>query len=181
MDINDDTVFHASYPRVVGAMYSRVFQGMIDQARIRKPHFLARRVVVHWALKSQLQIPLSHANNAELRSGVKEPERVFGITSYRFAKRPQGVDEKTIEWVFPKSHNKPNMFGTLRLLSLIYRSDGFVTTLAPLRDYLRPKDPTPPPLNTTKECHSTRLAIKPHPGGRNSEESLWITSEDVDV
>ena len=85
MGIDDDTVFHTSYLPIVDAVYSRVFQGMIDQARIRKSHFLARRVVVHWALESQLQIPLPHADNAELRPGVKEPERVFGKTSYRFA------------------------------------------------------------------------------------------------
>ena len=65
MGINDDIFFRASHPRIAGAVYSRVFQGMIDQAHIRKPHFLARPVVVQWALKSQLQIPLPHADNAE--------------------------------------------------------------------------------------------------------------------
>ena len=54
--------------------------------------------------------------------------------------------------------------------------------LAPLRDYLCPNDPTSSPLlNTTKECYFIRLAIKPHPGGPNSEESLWITSEGVNI
>ena len=45
---------------------------------------------------------------------------------------PQGVDEKNIEWLFPKSSNGPNMLDTFCILSLTYRSNRFVTMFAPL-------------------------------------------------
>jgi len=95
---------------------------------------------------------------------------------------PQGVDEKNIDWLFPTISGGPNMFDTFCVLSLTYRSNGFITMLAPLRDHLRPKDPTSSPLlGTTKECYLDRLSADVYPGGPGFEESRWITSEDVNV
>ena len=54
--------------------------------------------------------------------------------------------------------------------------------LAPLRDYLRPKDPASSPLlATTKECYFTRILPNIHPSNPSFEELQWITSEDLDV
>ena len=54
--------------------------------------------------------------------------------------------------------------------------------LAPLRDYLRPKDPASSPLlATTKECYFTRFLPNIHPNDPSFEESQWITSEDLNV
>ena len=95
---------------------------------------------------------------------------------------PQGVAEENTDWSFPTISDAPNMFDTFCILSLTYRSDGFITMLAPLRDHLRPKDPMVPPLlSLLKERYFTRLSVMINPGLPSFGESRWITSEDVNV
>jgi tetratricopeptide (TPR) repeat protein len=95
---------------------------------------------------------------------------------------PQGVDENNLDWVFPAIPDRRNIFDQLCALSLTYRSNGFVTMLAPLRDYLRPEDPTlSPQLRTAKECYLKRLSVSVNPGNPSYEEARWISSEDVNV
>jgi len=95
---------------------------------------------------------------------------------------PQGVDEENVDWLFPTTSDGPDILDKFCILSLTYRSNGFVTMLAPLRDYLRPKDPTSSLLlGTTKEYYFTRLSARICPGESGFEESRWITSEDVNV
>jgi tetratricopeptide (TPR) repeat protein len=95
---------------------------------------------------------------------------------------PQGVDEKNLDWFFPSIPDRRNIFDKLCVLSLAYRSNSFITMLAPLRDYLSPEDPTSSPLlHATKECYFERLSVDVNPGQPGYEEARWITSEDVNV
>jgi len=95
---------------------------------------------------------------------------------------PQGVDENNLEWLFPTISNRTDIFDTFCILSLAHRSNGFYTMLAPLRDYLSPKDPMASPLLcATKECYFDRLLVEIDPEEPNFEESRWITSDDVNV
>ena len=95
---------------------------------------------------------------------------------------PQGVDENNLDWLFPAISNGSNFFDKFCILSLTYRNNGFVTMLAPLRDYLRPKNPMSSPLlNATKECYFTRLSTAIHPDEPSFQEARWIVSEDVNV
>ena len=53
---------------------------------------------------------------------------------------------------------------------------------APLRDYLRPGDPTSSPLLcVTKDRYLTRLSVDLYPGKPGFGEAQWIASEDINV
>jgi tetratricopeptide (TPR) repeat protein len=95
---------------------------------------------------------------------------------------PQGVDENNLNWLFPTLPNRTDVFDDFCILSLTHRTNGFVTMLAPLRDYLCPKDPaSSPPLLATKDRYFSRLSIWFNPGDPGFEEARWIVSEDVNV
>ena len=95
---------------------------------------------------------------------------------------PQGVNEENVDWLFPTISDGPNMFDTFCTLSLTHRRNGFITMLAPLRDYLHPKEfKSFPLLSTTKERYFSRLTTRIRPDEPGFEESRWITLEDVNV
>jgi tetratricopeptide (TPR) repeat protein len=95
---------------------------------------------------------------------------------------PQGIDENNLEWLFPTISNRTDVFDKFCTLSLTYRSNGFVTMLAPLRDHLSPKDPkTSPLLCAAKKRYFIRMSVRINPNEPNFAETQWITSEDVNV
>ena len=95
---------------------------------------------------------------------------------------PQGVDENNVEWLFPTLSNVTNILDNFCNLSLTYRSNEFVTMLAPLRDYFYPSNPRSSQLLcTTKDCYTSRLSVDVYQGSPGFEEARWITSEDANV
>ena len=73
---------------------------------------------------------------------------------------PQGVNEDNLGLLFPALSNVMNIFDKFCVLSLTYISNGFITMLAPLRNYLGPKGPKfPPLLHKTRECYLSQLQV----------------------
>ena len=95
---------------------------------------------------------------------------------------PQGINEDNLDWLLPAIPNVTTILDKFCSLSLTYRSDGFITMLVPLQDYLGPKDPLSSPLLcAAKESYFTRLSAKSDPFAPGTKETEWIASEDTNV
>ena len=95
---------------------------------------------------------------------------------------PQGINENNLEWLFPAISNRRVIFDKFSVLSLTSLSNGFITMLAPIRDYLCPQTPDSSPLLcTTRDHYFNRLSVKVAPHKPGFEEARWIVSEDVNV
>ena len=95
---------------------------------------------------------------------------------------PRGIDKNNLNWLFPTISHKRKIFDQFRILSLTYRSKNFITMLAPIRDYLRPRDPKSSSLlRATRDLYFNRLSVTIDPGRPGFEEAAWIKSENVNV
>ena len=176
-DILEELDFH---PLSITLLATVAQQNKWDTSRLTKEWRRQRTGVLQarhsGSLGATVEISLASPMFQELGPDARE---LLGVIAFF----PHGVDENNIEWLFPTISDGPVVFDKFCILSLTYRSNGFIMMLAPLRDYLCLKDPRSSPLlNATKERYFSRLLeVDVHPDKPGFEESRWIMSEDVNV
>ena len=95
---------------------------------------------------------------------------------------PQGVDKDNLDWLFPTTPDGKDVPNKFCVLSLTFRSDNSVVVLAPIRDYLRPKDlKSSPLLCTAKDQYFSRSEVCINPPEPGFAEARWTASEDVNI
>jgi tetratricopeptide (TPR) repeat protein len=127
------------------------------------------------SLAAAIELSLSSPTFHKLSSGARE---LLGVVAFF----PQGIDENNLDWVFRSISNRRDIFDKFCVLSLTSRSSGFITMLAPIRDYLRPRDPKSSTLLcATRDYYFHRLSVFVDPTEPGFKEARWITSEDANV
>jgi len=127
------------------------------------------------SLAATIELSLASPTFRELGPNVRD---LLGVIAFF----PQGINEDNLDWLLPATPNGLNTFDKFCALSLTHRTNGFITMLAPLRDYLRPRDPKSSPLLCmTKERYFSKLSVFANPDQACFEESRWIQSEDGNV
>ena len=122
-------------------------------------------------------IELSLASPTFHSLGTKARE-LLGVVAFF----PQGLNENNLDWLFPTVSNRNDIFDKFCVLSLTYRSNGFITMLSPIRDYLSPPGPQLSPLLcTTRDHYFRRLSVDISPDVPGFEEARWIVLEDANV
>ena len=105
------------------------------------------------SLAATIELSLSSPSFSSLGPDARD---LLGVVAFF----PQGINEKNLDWLFPTITNRKNAFDKFCVLSLTHRSDGFLTMLAPIRDYLGPQHPQSSSLLcATREQYIRRLSI----------------------
>ena len=167
------------HPLSVTLLATVAYQNNWNNTRLDKEWKKHRTTVLQTEHKESLAaaVELSLASPTFQKLGPAARE-LLGVVAFF----PQGVHEDNLDWLFPTIPNRVTIFDKFSILSLTYRSNGFITMLVPLRDYFRPKDPLLSPLlRTAKESYFKRLSAELGPNLPGFEEARWIVSEDTNV
>ena len=175
-DLLERLDFHALSIKLLATTAS---QNGWDHNRLSKEWEVQRARVLradyNESLAATIELSLSSPTFSSLGPSARD---LLGVVAFF----PQGINQNNLNWLFPTTTNKKTIFDTFYLLSMTYRSNCFITMLAPIRDYLAPRDPRSSPLLcTTRDHYFNRLSVVVQPNKPGFEEARWIVLEDVNV
>ena len=150
-----------------------------DHGRLAKEWDIRRarvlQTVYNESLSATIELSLASPTFNSLDPNARD---LLGVVAFF----PQGIDERNLDWLFPTISNRQCLFDTFCLLSLTHRSNGYVTMLAPIRDYLAPEEPRSSPLLcATRDRYFERLSIGADPESPGRGETQWVGPEDVNI
>jgi tetratricopeptide (TPR) repeat protein len=127
------------------------------------------------SLAATIELSLSSPTFRSLGPNARD---LLGVVAFF----PQGIYENHLDWLLPSISNSQTTFDEFCVLSLTHRTNGFVTMLSPIRDYLGPRDPRSSPLLcTTRDQYFSRLSVMVGPGKPGFKEARWVVLEDINV
>jgi tetratricopeptide (TPR) repeat protein len=175
-DILQRLDFHALSVTLLATAASH---NMWDHARLAEEWDVHRTQVLQTdcdrSLAATIELSLASPTFRKLGPDARD---LLGVVAFF----PQGIDEDNLDWFFPTIPNRKAIFNTFCVLSLVYRVNGFIMMLAPIRDHLCPQDPRSSPLLcATKDRYFTRLSVDLDPNQPQFKEAQWIQSEDMNV
>jgi len=167
------------HPLSITLLATTASQNMWDYNRLVQEwdthHTQVLQTDYNGSLEKTIELSLTAPTFLKLGTDARE---LLGVIAFF----PQGINENNLDWLFPTISDRRNILDRFCVLSLTHRSNGFITMLAPLRDYLSPKDPmTSPLLHMTKDNYFSQLSVPIHAGKPSFEKAQWITSEDINV
>ena len=168
--------FHALSITLLATTASR---NLWDYDRLAKEWDTRRAQVLrtdfNQSLATTIELSLASPTFQKLGDGARD---LLGVVAFF----PQGVDEENIDQLFPTISDRKDIFDRFCALSLTHRRNGFITMLAPIRDYLCPRDPRSSPLLcVAKDRYFNWLSVRVGPGKPGFGEARWVVSEDANV
>ena len=179
-DLVDDLLKQLDFhPLSIALLATVAHQNKWDGKRLTKEWERRRTSVLRTeqneSLAATIEFSLSSPMFKQLGPNARD---LLGVVAFF----PQGLNEDNLGWLFPTISNVAAILDKFCVLSLAYRCDGFLMMLAPLRDYLSPKDPLSSPLfRATTGSYFALLAAELNPNLPEFRETQWITSEDANV
>ena len=127
------------------------------------------------SLAATIELSLASPTFRKLEAESRE---LLGVVAFY----PQGIEENNLDWLFPTITDRKIIFDKFCLLSLTSRRNDVITMLAPIRDYLGPRNPKSSPLLcATKDYYFRRLSTRLTPVEPGFSKAEWIKLEDVNV
>ena len=179
-DIIDDLLQRLDFhPLSITLLATAASHNMWDYGELAKEWDTRRAQVLRTehneSLAATIELSLASPTFRKLDPNARD---LLGVIAFF----PQGIEKSSLDWLLPTIPDRKNIFDKFCVLSLTHRDNGFITMLAPIRDYFCPQDPKSSTLLCAiKDSYFARLSVHLDPDSPGFGEAQWIRFVDVNV